>query len=201
MSGFRTGSVLGGCLVTLVLGIASAGLTSEPAQAARECDQILSSTGPADQAYVCGKTSEVAAPPRTSAASGKLACDSAIGGLGSDGSLWHCQNPLATANRPAQVSREPAKPAEMDPDVVGTWEIPLVGGPWVLEVLGNGSYSFHSEAQDGVAPNAGIFSASNGHWSLKASNGYTDGGKYSVQSHDIWIATGQLGTGFWHRQS
>jgi hypothetical protein len=203
MSGFRTSSILGGSLVTLVLGIGSACLSTQPAQAALECDMVYTATGPLDQTYVCGKTSEVAAPPRTSVVSGKLACDSAIRieRTGYDTS-WVCQNPLATVNRAAPVSREPAKPAGVDPDTVGTWEIQLAGGPWVLEVFGNGTYSFHSEAQDGVASNAGTFSASNGHWSLKASNGYTDGGTYSFQSPDTWIATGyQLGTGAWRRRS
>jgi len=96
-----------------------------------------------------------------------------------------------------------AEPARIDPNIVGTWELALASGPWVLEVLGNGTYKFHSEAQDGVASNAGTFSTAKGHWSLKASTGYTDGGTYSVQSHDVWIATSQWwpGTGTWRRRS
>ena len=201
MSGFCGSSALGGSLVML-LGIASACLSTQPAQAARECDQILSETGPTDQTFVCGKTREVEAPPRSSVVSGKLACDSGISVEAGGGTRWVCRNPLATANQPAQVSREPAEPTDIDPNVVGTWEMPLAGGLWVLEVFGNGTYRFHSEAQDGVASNAGTFSANNGHWSLKASNGYTDGGTYSIQSPDVWIATGyQLGTGAWCRHS
>ncbi len=201
MSGFYRSSALGGSLVMLLLGITSASLSTRPAQAATECDEILTETGPTDQTYLCGKTREVTAPPRSSVVSGKLACDSEIVVEARDTHLV-CRNPLATANQQAHVSREPAMPAGMDTNVVGTWEIPLAAGHWVLEVFGNGTYRFHSEAQDNVASNAGTFSASNGHWSLKASNGYTDGGTYSFQSPDTWIATGyQLGTGTWRRRS
>jgi hypothetical protein len=48
--------------------------------------------------------------------------------------------------------------------------------------------------------NAGVFSASNGHWWLRATNGYTDG-TYIFQPPDIWIATGRLGTGAWRQRS
>jgi hypothetical protein len=60
----------------------------------------------------------------------------------------------------------PSKPPEVEPGVVGTWEIAMPGGPWVLEVHGDGTYAFHSEAGDGAAPHAGRFSASNGRWWL-----------------------------------
>jgi hypothetical protein len=99
------------------------------------------------------------------------------------------------------VQRQPSKPVGVDPNIVGTWELPLKGGPWVWEILRDGTYRFHSEARDGVAPHAGTFSASNGHWSLKATNGYTDGGTYLFQPPDTWIATGQLGTAAWRHPS
>ena len=56
------------------------------------------------------------------------------------------------------------------------------------------TYKFHSEAGDGVAANAGIFSASNGRWALQATNGYADGGTYLFPPPDTWIATGKFGT-------
>jgi hypothetical protein len=93
----------------------------------------------------------------------------------------------------------PAKPAEVDPSVVGTWELKLQGGPWVLQIRRDGTYSFHGEAGDGAASHAGNFSASNGHWSLIANTGYRDWGTYVLQGQDTWIATGHLGIGAWRR--
>ena len=72
------------------------------------------------------------------------------------------QNAMRLTPPPDQ--RQAATPVGVAPNIVGTWELPLAGGPWVLEVFGNGTYRFHSEAQDGVASNAGTFSASNGYW-------------------------------------
>jgi|SRR5580704_5940228 hypothetical protein len=95
----------------------------------------------------------------------------------------------------------PAKPAEVDPSVVGIWELKLEGGPWVLEIHRDGTYTFHSEARDGAASHAGNFSASNGHWSLIANSGYRDWGTYVLQGQNTWIATGHLGTGAWRRHS
>src|SRR5208283_3118218 len=89
----------------------------------------------------------------------------------------------------------------VDPNLVGTWQLPQKGGIWVLEVHRDGTYRFHSEAGEGAPPNAGTFSASNGHWSLTSSNGYTDGGDYVFQAPDIWIATGKLGIAAWRHPS
>ena len=93
----------------------------------------------------------------------------------------------------------PAKPPEVDPIVVGTWELMLQGGPWVLEIRRDGTYTFRSEARDGAASHAGTFSASNGRWSLIADSGYRDWGTYVLQGQDTWIATGHLGAGAWRR--
>ncbi len=95
--------------------------------------------------------------------------------------------------------RQVSKPAGVDPNLVGTWELPQTTGFWVLKVIGNGTYKFHSEARDGIPSNAGTFSASNGHWSLSASNGYTDSGSYWISSHDYWGVAGQHGPAVWHR--
>jgi len=87
----------------------------------------------------------------------------------------------------------------VDPNTVGTWELRLKGGPWVWEIHSDGTYSFHSEAGDGVPPHSGTFSARNGLWSLKATTGYTDQGTYLVQPPDTLIARGRLGIGAWRR--
>jgi hypothetical protein len=101
----------------------------------------------------------------------------------------------------SEQQQTPAQPVGLDPNVVGTWELAQKGGKWVLEIHRDGTYKFHSEAADGVAPNAGSFSASSGRWSLKATNGYADGGTYLFQGTDTWIATGKLGAGAWRLRS
>jgi hypothetical protein len=87
----------------------------------------------------------------------------------------------------------------LDPHTIGTWELQLVTGRWVWEIDPDGTYRFHSEASDGVAPNSGTFATDGGHWSLHASNGYTDGGTYFFEPPNTLVATGRLGTGQWHR--
>jgi hypothetical protein len=101
----------------------------------------------------------------------------------------------------ASEQPQPPKPVGVDPNTVGTWELPLKDGPWVWEIHRDGTYKFHSEARDGAPPHAGTFSASNGHWSLKATTGYTDRGTYLVQPPDTLIATGQLGTAAWRHHA
>ena len=91
--------------------------------------------------------------------------------------------------------------ASVDPDTVGKWQLAVNGGLWLWEIHPDGTYEFHSEAPDGVAPHAGTFAASGGVWSLQATNGYADGGTYTFQGPDTLIATGHFGTGDWHRVS
>lgn len=87
--------------------------------------------------------------------------------------------------------------ADVDPNTVGRWELAVNGGRWVWEIDPNGTYKFHSEAPDGVAPHVGTFSASGGVWSLQATNGYTDSGTYSFQPPGSLVVTGHLGTATW----
>jgi TPR repeat protein len=100
---------------------------------------------------------------------------------------------LAEAQRPI--------PLAIDADTVGTWEIQANGGRWILEIDADGTYKFHSEAADGVAPHAGTFSANEGRWSLQATNGYSDGGSYTFQPPDSLVMSGRLGTGTWRRSA
>ena len=88
----------------------------------------------------------------------------------------------------------------VDSNLVGTWVLPLQQGPWVWVISAKGTYKFHSDAKDGVLPHEGSFSANNGHWQLKATNGYTDKGTYKYQPPDTWIAAGKLGVAAWRRQ-
>jgi hypothetical protein len=118
----------------------------------------------------------------------------AAGRLGS--AAWR---PSAPAECPASNTQS-KNAGGIDSNLVGKWLLPRQGGNWVLEVFHPGTYEFHSEAKDGVAPHAGAFAAGNGQWSMNATNGYMDGGPYVFQPPDIWIAEGHLGTAAW-RQS
>ena len=99
----------------------------------------------------------------------------------------------------APDQRPASKQVNVDANLIGTWMLPLKGGPWVWEILSNGTYKFHSEAHDGTPSHSGTFTAGSGHWSLKATTGYTDAGLYLFQAPDIWIASGQLGSAAWLR--
>jgi hypothetical protein len=104
------------------------------------------------------------------------------------------------AMRPCTSNAGRAKPKGVDPNLAGTWELPFKGGPWVLTIERNGAYTFRSEAGDSVPANAGSFSASDGHWSLKADRtGYADFGDYLYQAPNVFIATGQHGAVAWLR--
>lgn len=101
---------------------------------------------------------------------------------------------------PLPLPPPPSKPApKIDPHTIGTWALLINPGRWVWEVAPNGTYEFHSEAPDGTPSNAGTFSASDGHWSLHSTDGYTDGGTYKFVPPDSLVATGKLGTGTWRR--
>ena len=91
------------------------------------------------------------------------------------------------------------KPHGVDPNLVGTWELPLKGGLWVLTINANGTYAFRSDAHDGVQAHAGSFAASNGAWTMKAKTGYAGSGNYLYQAPNIFIATSQLGAVSWLR--
>jgi len=103
------------------------------------------------------------------------------------------------AMRPCNSDQQASKPVGVDPNLVGTWDLPLKGGPWVLTIDRNGTYTFHSEAGDGARSDSGAFSAGNGHWSMEAATGYSNSGDYLFQAPDIWIATGKQGAAAWLR--
>jgi hypothetical protein len=104
------------------------------------------------------------------------------------------------AMRPCtSADMEALKPHGVDPNLVGTWEIPMKGGLWVLTINANGTYAFHSDAHGGAQAQAGSFAASNGAWTMKAKTGYADSGNYLYQAPNIFIATGNLGAASWLR--
>ncbi len=78
--------------------------------------------------------------------------------------------------------------------------------PWPVDLgnrCANGTYEFHSEAEDATPSHSGVFLASSGKWSLKSTSGFddTDGGNYTLQSSNVMVMTGKLGTGTWTRVS
>jgi hypothetical protein len=100
------------------------------------------------------------------------------------------------------TAQKSANPTNLDANLVGTWQLPVKTGNWVLEITADGAYKFHSEAQDGAPSHAGVFTASKGVWTLTATTGipgYTDHGVYLFQTPDIWMAQGNLGGAAWIR--
>jgi hypothetical protein len=91
--------------------------------------------------------------------------------------------------------------ANLDPAILGTWELPVNAGRWILEIRANGTFVFYSEANDGAPTRTGRFLTYNGLWSLSATDGYFDGGSYAAQPPSAWTASSwRLGaTGTWRR--
>ena len=108
--------------------------------------------------------------------------------------------------RPAESAPAPPTSAaeNLDPALVGTWALMVpTGGYWILEIRANGTYAFHSEANDGFLPQAGTFSTKgDGTWTLQATDGsgYQDRGTYKIQPPSAWSAVSQRwGPGIWYR--
>jgi Domain of unknown function (DUF4189) len=90
--------------------------------------------------------------------------------------------------------------AIVDPRTVGTWELPMEKGRWVWQIDRRGTYKFHSETGDG-GQHAGSFASNGKVWELSSSGGLLDGGIYTLEGNDLFVATGKLGTGRWRRVS
>ncbi len=90
--------------------------------------------------------------------------------------------------------------AIVDPNTVGTWELPVGKGRWIWRIDPRGTYQFQSETGDG-AHHFGSFASNGKVWALHSSTGAIDDGPYTFKPPDLLIATGVLGTGNWHRIS
>jgi hypothetical protein len=109
---------------------------------------------------------------------------------GDDDVRWSSPLPLPPGNQPGSV----------DPNLVGTWELLINPGFWVWQIGRNGTYTFQSQAADGAPSHMGTFTASNGHYTLHATNmSIDDVGTYKYQAPGTLVATGRLGTGIWRR--
>lgn len=149
-----------------------------------------------DKAYGFSTTGD-----RTAAAANSLAkcrseggksCILVVAPCAGDDVLWSSPMPLPTGVSGGKV----------DPAMVGTWAMERNPGRWIWRVTANGTYEFHSETDDNTPSNAGTFTASAGHYTLHAiSTQWDDVGTYTVQSQNVVVATGKLGTGTWKRIS
>ena len=97
-----------------------------------------------------------------------------------------------------------SKAAQVDPDLVGTWElmVPNAQGVarWVWDIHADGSYDFHAEGPGGAPAHSGTFSANNGQYTLQSTTlAWTDNGTYHLIHGNTLQATGKLGTGLWLR--
>jgi hypothetical protein len=84
------------------------------------------------------------------------------------------------------------KPHGVDPNLVGTWELPMKGGLWVLTIQANGTYTFRSDAHDGTPANAGSFAAGNGSWTMKAKTGHAKDGRGVMAAPRLGAGDGGL---------
>lgn len=91
----------------------------------------------------------------------------------------------------------------VDPGLVGSWKMSLVGGIWVWQIAANGTYTFNSEAGDNTPTHNGSFTASSGKYMLHAYNiTWDDQGTYTIQAGgNSVVMTGKLGTGTWIRMT
>ena len=138
-------------------------------------------------------------PDRATAAAIALANCTSHGGRGcavrvtpcaGDDMRWSSPLPLPPGNRPGSV----------DPNLVGIWEFLINPGYWIWEIGPNGTYTFHSEAMDTTPSHMGRFTASNGHYTMQATNmPGGDKGTYTYTAPGTLVVAGQHGTGTWHR--
>jgi len=103
---------------------------------------------------------------------------------------WSSPLPLPPGNQPGSV----------DPNLVGMWALLINPGYWIWQIGRNGTYTFHSEAADTVPSHMGTFTASNGHYTMHATNvPGDDAGTYTYTAPGTLVATGQFGTATWRR--
>jgi hypothetical protein len=86
--------------------------------------------------------------------------------------------------------------AQVDPGVVGMWQLEWIGPQMLWQVRADGVYRL---VGTGARPNEhwGRMQAANGQWSSQWERG-TDRGTYRLNGQ-AWTVTGSLGTGTWRR--
>ena len=87
--------------------------------------------------------------------------------------------------------------AEVDPRLVGTWQLQWAGAPMYWSIRENGTYEISGPGA-GLGE-SGTFAAAAGRWSLRSPIRGEDGGTYEVPNDDLFVGTGKLGPGTWAR--
>ena len=87
--------------------------------------------------------------------------------------------------------------AEVDPRLVGTWQLQWAGAPMYWSIRENGTYEISGPGA-GLGE-SGTFAAAAGRWSLRSPTRGADGGIYELPNNDLFVGTGRLGPGTWVR--
>jgi hypothetical protein len=159
-----------------------------------QCVALAEKLNPNTYAYGIGPTREAAAANALAECQkeGKsgIECWTMQAPCSSDDTRWASPLPLPPGGKPGSV----------DPALVGLWKLNVSSGIWVWQITANGTYTFHSEATDKVPPHDGMFTASNGKYTLHSDTMiWDDQGTYTMQGSTAAVMTGKLGTGTWYR--
>jgi hypothetical protein len=87
--------------------------------------------------------------------------------------------------------------AEVDPRLVGTWQLQWAGAPIYWSIRDNGTYEISGPGA-GLGE-SGTFAAAGGRWSIRSPTRGEDGGPYELPNPDLFVGTGKLGPGVWAR--
>jgi hypothetical protein len=87
--------------------------------------------------------------------------------------------------------------AEVDPRLIGTWQLQWAGAPIYWSIREDGTYEI--SGQGAGLGESGTFAAAAGRWSLRSPIRGEDGGTYELPNDDLWVGTGKLGPGVWAR--
>jgi hypothetical protein len=159
------------------------------------CVAVATQPNPAPNRFGVGSgfTREAAAAAALAACAkaGGLNCVVQFSPCGSDDPRWSgAPLPLPPGGKPGSV----------DPALVGLWKLNVPNGIWVWRISANGTYECHSEAPDNARAHNGMFTASNGKYTLHAiMMSWDDQGTYTMEGAAAVSMTGKLGTGTWYR--
>jgi hypothetical protein len=90
--------------------------------------------------------------------------------------------------------------SDVDPVLIGSWEIAVPSGRWVLTIDASGRYAFVNESGGAAASHSGEFLADSGRWSLRSTtSALQDEGTYQLGADGALQLAGNLGTLRWGR--
>ena len=87
--------------------------------------------------------------------------------------------------------------SEVDPALIGTWQLQYAGPPIFWAIRKDGVYRIHGPQTPNTS-HRGRFQAINGKWALHSPK-WQDNGTYKLSNKDTWVSVGKLGPGTWHR--